>query len=139
MNLFFTSFLILFFLSCKHSTNNNINLNLLNKEDSIRGIKNILPDVVLENKITDTLNQLPFIQEANSYIDSFSNHNERIAFMLSNPSKNETDIIVNAGYSNKVFESYYRFFINSKTMEIKIYDAINYKVVSLDEFMHNQD
>lgn len=96
-------------------------------------------DTALENKITRALLKLPFVIKSNNFIDSFSNHQYGIAFMLENPAANESEIQVQSGYNGKErFETYYRFFVNAKTMEIKVYDPVADKKLTLKEFQKTQ-
>lgn len=92
-------------------------------------------DTALENKITAALLKLSFIQKSNRYIDSFSNHKHGIAFLLDKAGDHEPDISVQAGYNgDERFETYYRFFVNPQTLEIKVYDAAEDKKLTLKEF-----
>lgn len=96
-------------------------------------------DTTLENKITAALLKLPFIIKSNSYIDSFSNHTHGISFLLDEPAENETDISVQAGYNgDQRFETYYRFFVNPKTLEIKVYDPVADSRLSVKDYLKTQ-
>ena len=96
-------------------------------------------DTVLENKITRALLKLPFVIKSNNYIDSFSNHRHSMAFMLDSATANETDITVQAGYNGEQrFETYYRFFVDPKTLEIKVYDLATDKKLTIKEFIKTQ-
>ena len=109
------------------------------KADSSAKYIHTFTDTVLENKITAVLLKLPFVIKSNNYIDSFSNHTHGIAFMLDEATKNETDISVQAGYNGAGrFETYYRFFVNPKTMDIKVYDPVEGKKLTLKEYLKTQ-
>ena len=109
------------------------------KADSSSKYFHTFSDTVLENKITDALLKLPFVIKSNNYIDSFSNHKHSLAFMLDNPETNETDISVQAGYNGEQrFETYYRFFVNPKTLEIKVYDPVEDKKLTVKEYLKTQ-
>ena len=96
-------------------------------------------DTALENKITAALLKLPFVIKSNNYIDSFSNHKHSIAFMLEEPAANETGISVQAGYNgDQRFETYYRFEVNPKTLEIKVYDPVSDKKLTVTEYLKMQ-
>jgi hypothetical protein len=96
-------------------------------------------DTTLEDKITAALLKLPFVKKSDKYIDSISNHTHGIAFMLDEPGKDETDIPVQAGYNgNERFETYYRFFVNPKTLEIKVYDVVEDKKLTLKQYLKTQ-
>ena len=96
-------------------------------------------DTALEDKITAALRKLSFVKKSDKYIDSLSNHKHGIAFLLEEPGKDETDIPVQAGYNgNERFETYYRFFVNPKTLEIKVYDVVEDKKLTLKEYLKTQ-
>ena len=96
-------------------------------------------DTVLEHKITNAMLKLPFVTKSCNYIDSFSNHKHGIAFMMDESQLNETDIAVNAGYNGgERFETYYRFFVNPETMEIKVYDPVEDKKLTPKEYLKTQ-
>jgi hypothetical protein len=83
--------------------------------------------------------KLPFVIKSSNYIDSFSNHQRGIAFMMDEPQENETDVSVQAGYNGgERFETYYRFFVNPKTMEIKVYDPVEDKKLTIKEYLKTQ-
>lgn len=96
-------------------------------------------DTTLENRITAELMKLPFVKKADAYIDSFSNHQHGMAFMLDSLDKKENEIYVQAGYNGDMrFETYYHFYVNPKTMEIKVLDVVNDKKLSVKEFIKSQ-
>lgn len=96
-------------------------------------------DTALENKITEALMKLSFVKKSNAYIDSLSNHRHGIAFMMDETKPGETDIDVHAGYNGGGrFETYYRFLVNPKSMEIKVYDPVQDKTLSLKEYLKAQ-
>jgi hypothetical protein len=93
-------------------------------------------DTSLENRITHELMKLPFVIKSNEHIDSLSNHRHGISFMMDAPNVDES---VQAGYNGgERFETYYRFLVNPKTMEIKVYDPVEDKVLSLKEYIKTQ-
>ena len=93
-------------------------------------------DTTLENRITAALMQLTFVQKSDKYIDSFSNHKHGIAFLMDKPDAQEPDVAVQAGYNgDERFETYYRFFVNPKTLEIKVYDVAEDKKLTLSEYL----
>lgn len=109
------------------------------KTDSAANYIHTFTDTVLENKITTALLKLPFVKKSDQYIDSFSNHKHGIAFLLDKPEDNETDIPVQAGYNgDERFETYYRFFVNPTTMEIKVYDVAADKKLTVKEYIKSQ-
>lgn len=109
------------------------------KTDSAANYIHTFTDTVLENKITKALLKLPFVKKSDQYIDSFSNHKHGIAFLLDKPEANETDIPVQAGYNGEErFETYYRFYVNATTMEIKVYDVAADKKLTVKEYIKSQ-
>jgi PhoPQ-activated pathogenicity-related protein len=109
------------------------------KTDSLPDYIHSFTDTALENKITDVLMKLPFVKKSDKYIDSFSNHQHGMAFMMDEPQENEIDVVVQAGYNGgERFETYYRFFVNPKTMEIKVYDAVEDKKLTIKEYLKSQ-
>jgi hypothetical protein len=109
------------------------------KTDTVTSFIHAFADTALEDKITAALLKLSFVQKSDKYIDSISNHTHGIAFMLDEPGKDESDIPVQAGYNgNERFETYYRFFVNPKTMEIKVYDVVEDKKITLKEYLKTQ-
>lgn len=109
------------------------------KTDSSSKYIHSFTDTALESKITKALMKLPFVMKSSNYIDSFSNHQHGIAFMMDQPQENETDISVQAGYNGgERFETYYRFFVNPKTMEIKVYDPVEDKKLTVKEYLKAQ-
>ena len=109
------------------------------KTDSAANYIHTFTDTVLENKITTALLKLPFVKKSDQYIDSFSNHKHGIAFLLDKPEANETDIPVQAGYNgDERFETYYRFYVNATTMEIKVYDVAADKKLTVKEYIKSQ-
>ena len=109
------------------------------KADTISNYIHAFADTVLEDKITSALMKLSFVIKSDKYIDSFSNHKHGIAFLMDKPEAPETDIPVQAGYNgNERFETYYRFFVNPKTMEIKVYDVADDKKLTIKEYLKTQ-
>lgn len=103
-------------------------------EDRVSAADNINHE--LENSITDSLLKLPIVIKANEHIDSISKHKHGITFIFDRIEKNENEIAVKAGYNNtERFETYYLFFIEPKSFEIKVYDAVNDLKVPLKDFI----
>lgn len=92
-------------------------------------------DTALENKITSALLKLPFVQKSNSYIDSISDHKHGISFMLDSTG-NSNEISVQAGYNgDQRFETYYHFYVNPKSLDIKVYDPVADKKLTVKEYL----
>ena len=92
-------------------------------------------DTALENKITAALLQLPFVQKSNRYIDSISDHKHGISFMLDSANISN-EISVQAGYNGEQrFETYYHFYVNTKNLDIKVYDPVADKKLTVKEYL----
>jgi hypothetical protein len=92
-------------------------------------------DTALENKVTAAILKLPFVQKSNRYIDSFSNHTQRLSFMLDKEDSKDNMVSVQAGYNGEQrFETYYRFYVNPVTLEIKVYDPVTDKKLTVQEY-----
>ena len=51
----------------------------------------------------------------------------------------DTDITVEAGYNGELrFETYYHFYVNPGTLEIKVLDVVTDKKLTVKEFMKTQ-
>ena len=109
------------------------------RPDTAAAYLHTFKDTLLKDKITAALLKLPFVKKSDKYIDSISNHKHGIAFLLEEPAKDETDIPVQAGYNgNERFETYYRFFVNPKTLEVKVYDVVEDKKLTVKEYLKTQ-
>lgn len=144
MKQFLYLLVIIFFAACNNAAKTDevaITDSASNKikTDSLPDYIHSFTDTTLENKITAALMKLPFVMKSSNYIDSFSDHQHGIAFMMDEPQKNEADISVQAGYNGgERFETYYRFFVNPKTMEIKVYDPVEDKKLTIKEYLKTQ-
>jgi len=135
-------FLLISIAACNNAANTdevaNTDSPQVNKDSGLNYI-HTFSDTLLENKITAVLMKLPFVIKSDKYIDSFSNHKHGMVFMMDNPTAGETDVHVQAGYNGVGrFETYYRFFVNPKTLEIKVYDPIEDKKLSVNEYLKTQ-
>jgi hypothetical protein len=140
--------LFLFVLITIASCNNAVDKNVPVFKDSSVSTKpadttsnyiHTFADTVLETKITNALMKLPFVIKSDKYIDSFSNHKNGIAFMMDKGEAGETDVQVQAGYNgHDRFETYYRFFVNPKTLQIKVYDVAEDKKLTIKEYLKTQ-
>ena len=109
------------------------------KVDIVSSYYHHFNDSALEEKITTAIMKLDFVKKANIYIDSFSNHQHGIAFMVDSLGSDKNEIGVQAGYNGETrFETYYTFYVNPKTLEIKVLDVVNDKKLSVREFIKTQ-
>ena len=109
------------------------------KADTVSKYVHRFSDTVLEKKITEALLKLPFVNNSDRYIDSFSNHQHGISFLIEDPGASETEIPVQAGYNGEQrFETYYRFFVDPKTLDIKVYGPAADKKLTVKEYLKTQ-
>jgi hypothetical protein len=140
----FLIILLIFFAACNNASRTDdmkTTDSLVIKEQADSSVKYIhaFADTALENKITETLLKLPFVIKSNNYIESLSNHKHGIAFMLDDPGPGQTDISVQAGYNgDQRFETYYRFEVNPKTLEVKVIDPVTDKRLTVKEYLKTQ-
>lgn len=141
----FITFLLSCLLGCNNSpgTNDYVvmkdSISTSNGKDSSLSYIHRFTDSALKSKISDALMKLPFIKKANEYIDSFSNHKHGIMFMLDSSGKDENEISVQAGYNgDQRFETYYRFYVNPKTLDIKVYDVVHDNKIPVKDFIKSQ-
>lgn len=132
------------FMACNQAGDQNAPAtgdSLANKvqADTVKSYVHRFADTSLEDRITGALMNLPFVIKSSKYIDSISNHKHSIAFMLDEPDAPGADVPVQAGYNgNERFETYYRFFVNPKTLEIKVYDPVEDKKLTVKEYLKTQ-
>jgi hypothetical protein len=111
------------FYSCSHQSDVNVN-SPSGKEPVVATEKNSVKEDV-EGKIMDAVMNLPEVIRSNAYIDSISNHKKGIAGITDAPADGETDYSVKVGYNgDERFEVYYFFYVNPKTMQIKVQDIV---------------
>ena len=140
MKLYFYSFLLISLAACHASPEQKEpvvkdSVTEVAKPDSAMTYIHSFSDTALESKITAKLMKLPFVIKANSYIDSFSEHRHGIAFMVNKPEQGDTDLSVQAGYNgDQRFETYFRFYVNPQTLDIKVYDAVKDKRLTVKEY-----
>ena len=133
---------VIFFAACNNNSpaakeeSPKDTVTVIPKKDSVSSYIHHFTDTTVENRITAALMKLSFVKKANTYIDSFSNHQHGIAFMLDSLGKGEKEIYVQAGYNgDQRFETYYQFYVNPKTLEIKVYDVVDDKKLSVKEYL----
>jgi hypothetical protein len=137
-------FLLISSASCNNATDKNapvVKNTMVNTRpaDTTSNYIHTFTDTALETKITNALMKLPFVIKSDKYIDSFSNHKNGIAFMMDKEEAGETEVQVQAGYNgNERFETYYRFFVNPKTLQIKVYDVEADKKLTIKEYLKTQ-
>lgn len=76
-----------------------------------------------ELKIEKRISELPEYKEANHFIDSISQGQRGLSMMIEKPEKRENDYTVTIGYNGEMrFETYQIFYVNPKTLAVKVYD-----------------
>jgi hypothetical protein len=89
----------------------------------------------IKNKILDTISKLPEVINRSNYIDSLTNHKQGISLTIEKPDSGQSDYQVRAGYIGEIrFETYYNFYVNPVTLEIKIDDVVNGEIVALSKW-----
>lgn len=142
-NLFFL-FLILGFAACNDSSEKKepapVDSTAADrKTETEPGYVHRFADTALENKITTALLKLPFVQKSNAYIDSLTNHKHGITFLLDSAGNSENEISVQAGYNgSQRFETYYRFYVDPKSLAVKVYDQVADKKLTVKEYLKSQ-
>ncbi|MDZ4758075.1 MAG: hypothetical protein SGJ10_08055 [Bacteroidota bacterium] len=112
--------------ACKNNIPNAIDKPLTEKTDSL------LSESDIENKILDKLSKLPEWVKENNYIDSFTNHKHGLAVTTEKPTTDKPDFYFRVGYNGEDrFETYFHFYVNPKTFEIKILDLLDGDIVPI--------
>ena len=76
-----------------------------------------------DQSLMDSLMQVPFVAEADAYIDSISNHTHRISFLADTISP--TEVHLQVGYNNTSrFETYFLFYFNPATKTLMVNDPV---------------
>ncbi|MDB5223356.1 MAG: hypothetical protein JWN83_2023 [Chitinophagaceae bacterium] len=124
---------LIFILSCNSENQKTITL-IPPVKDSLDSKLYEPVDTSLQKKIADTLIKLSFIKESNRYIDSSTNHNHGIAFIM-DALKNDSLIYVQAGLNREDrFVTGFQLYVNPTTMEIKVYEPASDKKLSVKEY-----
>ena len=93
------------------------------------------PSTTKETEILDKIAALPEFKKSNAYLDSLTDHKHGLASMIFKPTKEEKNYYVRVGYNgDQRFETYYNFYVDSATMDIKIADPIEADIITLAEF-----
>lgn len=89
-----------------------------------------------DEKVFDRIMQIAEVQESNRQIDSLSNHTKGIALIIvERPSGGLPYFSVKVGYDGDTrFETYYLFYVEPKTLDVKIEDILSGEVLTLDEW-----
>ncbi len=102
------------------------------KKDTVPVDASTAPKKGLEDRITDSLMKLPFVQEANRHLDSVTKHKHGISFMF-DTLDNQVD--VKAGYNGTDrFETYFNFTVDPKTFVIKVMDVVSGDYMTVEDF-----
>ena len=82
--------------------------------------------------ILDTLNALPFVIEASRNIDSATQHQHGMSYIIDTT---DTELDIRAGYNGPDrFETYFIFAVDKKTRAITVEDVISGDTVTPEEF-----
>lgn len=71
--------------------------------------------------------------KANNYIDLLTNHKHGLSVTTEKPSKDRPDYYIRAGYNGaERFETYFHFYVNPQTLEIRIMDLVTGDIVPIE-------
>ncbi|WP_018626642.1 hypothetical protein [Niabella aurantiaca] len=88
---------------------------------------------ITADQIMDSLRRIPFVAERAHFIDSFSNHQQGLAFLLDTVSGKEVNFRV--GYNGvERFETYYIFVVDPQTFDIKIVEPVSGDAMTIAEY-----
>jgi hypothetical protein len=116
---------------------------LVNKKDTVQQQPSapVMPKDTtgLQQRIETKILALPEVMQAAKHIDSLTNHQHSIALMTTAPKKPGDSYFIRAGYNGKDrFETYYQFYANPATEEIRIYDPVSDRKMTLEAYRQNQ-
>lgn len=113
------------------------------KADTPAALTRIHPDTTVPargataDQILDSLRRIPFVAKSEHYIDSFSNHQQGLAFLLDTVSEKEVNFRV--GYNGaERFETYYLFVVDPQTFDIKIVEPVSGDVMTIAGYQQAQ-
>ena len=128
-------FTLLSFVACKNKTSTSKKYNIRNP---IYSVKNDNSQTE-EQKVISKVEALPEVRQAESYIDSFSNHKHGIAFRIANDPGKDHYYLVQAGYNGDIrFETYFLFSVYVPGFEIKYFDVARDTAISLDVWRNDK-
>ena len=93
-----------------------------------------------DDKVFDRIMEIAEVKESNRQIDSLSEHKKGVALMIvERPADGVPYFSVKVGYDGDTrFETYYLFYVDAKTLEVKVEDIVSGEVLSLDEWRKRQ-
>jgi hypothetical protein len=92
----------------------------------------IIVQVSKNGDILDTLNALPFVQEASRNIDSVTNHKAAITYIIDTTAGKYN---ITAGYNGEErFETYFLFSVDKKTRAIMVDDVVSGEQLTPEAF-----
>lgn len=98
------------------------------------------PTTSKETQILDKIAALPEFKKSNAYLDSLTGHKHGLASMIFKPTAEEKEYYVRVGYNgDQHFETYYNFYVDSSTLDIKIADPIEADIITLAEFRKREN
>ena len=85
-----------------------------------------------ESALTESLLRLAFVEKADRYIDSFTEHTQRLSFMTDTTAGM---VHITAGYNGPDrFETYFHFTVNLQTSELRVMDPASGEYLTVSEF-----
>ncbi len=130
-------FVLLIILSgCNGNDQNKPNKkNLPSKSEELEDTTDIAKNLEIRQRVIEKIKQLPEFIESQKYIDSITDHKRGISYVLEEPSEQTPYYYVMVGYNNEIrFEPYYHFFIDPKTLEVKIEDVLAGGITPIEEW-----
>lgn len=123
--------LIIVLIAC-NSSGNKTNAIADTLQSPAPDSQKIMVHVSRKGDILDTLNALPFVQEANRNIDSVTGHKSSIAYIIDTTAGKYN---ITAGYNGEErFETYFLFSVDINTRAIKVEDVISGELLTPEAF-----
>jgi hypothetical protein len=92
-----------------------------------------------EQQLLDRIEKLPEVKAIGVYIDSITSHKKGVAMVSARPNETNPFYSVHVGYNGPDrFIVFYNFCMDEKDREIKYYDPIDSKIITLQEWRKNK-
>ena len=129
-------FASILFIRCNQSDKSKTAVASDNLSFSKQDSNKLIVNKAITNKeeyILGLIKNIDEVKASDRYIDSLTNHKKGIASLIFKPAKNEKYYFIQTGYDGENrFETYYNFYVDSATYEIKIQDVIEGDIVTLN-------
>lgn len=142
MKVIYVAILLTCFFSCDHKKSED---EIAKSSSTESTISNISTDTIghvgsqMEAQrmhlIMDSLFNLEIVKSANSWIDSISDGERSISLLPDSAADNNDELFVLAGDNRaQRFQPYFHFYINMKTLKIRIYDAVADDTIGIENY-----